>query len=634
MKVIPNSVQWSNTIIRRKTAMHDESTPNTSSGQRPFCPDRRTALKAFALAVGGVVLNSALPLPSLAQLPYTRRFRIVYKLNGGIQQDGQRKYIRWGKSVSVSKLKNPKRKGYKFVGWYSDERLKTKAVRLYGKVRKPKRTVYAKWRLKSYSITYNLNGGKAKGELPTSYTVKSKPIVFVEPEKLGYCFKGWYSDPEFTKSLPSLETGSAGNVTVHARWECAKYAIEYELDGGVETAPLPKSCTMFSSEMKLRVAPAKEGSRFAGWYADSKFEKPVQSIPAGQTSDVKLYARWVSADYWDEHLQAKCEAINEIAAGIANGLPSLVFITDMHMPTNAMVSPELVRRVVANTNTNMVVFGGDAINEQIPKNEALDILRYLRGAFGDAEVHMVRGNHDGNRECLEAISDEKVGDAEFLSIARHESEVRDNDCINCYRDDEDRKVRFIFLDSKEPETQYVDEQQIAWLKDRVLELEEGWTVLVFVHQFYSLVTDAGGSRVVVCNTSGKVLKAALDSVYDEAQATIAGVVSGHMHKDYAEYSEKGYPIVSTTCDSYSSGRTDVDYSYRLGTVSEQAFDVISLDTEQRMLYFTRVGNGKDRSFGFGAPSSPDAPEDEQLDPDTQLDSGTLQAGVVDSSTLG
>ena len=209
--------------------------------QQPYCPDRRTALETFALAAGGIAFN--LPTPSSGKAKHVRmqRLPIVYELNGGTQQDGQVKYVWRGESLSTSQLKKPKRKGYTFVAWYSDARLTKKAALVFGKVKKSKRTVYAKWRIKRYSITYNLNGGTAQGKLPASYTIESKRIVFKEPTRRGYRFLGWYADSKFTKKKSAIKAGSTGNVKVYARWECIKYTIEYELNGGEETVALPKS---------------------------------------------------------------------------------------------------------------------------------------------------------------------------------------------------------------------------------------------------------------------------------------------------------------------------------------------------------------------------------------------------------
>ena len=36
----------------------------------------------------------------------------------------------------------------------------------------------------------------------------------------------------------------------------------------------------------------------------------------------------------------------------------------------------------------------------------------------------------------------------------------------------------------------------------------------------------------------------------------------------------------------------------LGTTTEQAFDVVHLDTSRRTLDFTRIGRGQSRSFTF------------------------------------
>ena len=617
--------------------MYDADASNTNTDQQPYCPDRRTALETFALAAGGIALNIPTRSPGKARHVRMQRLVIIYELNGGTQQSGQVKYVWRGESVSTSELKKPKRKGYTFAGWYSDARLTRKALLVYGKVRKSKRTVYAKWRLKRYAITYKLNGGTAREKLPASYTIESKRIVFKEPAKRGYRFVGWYADSKFTKKKSSIKAGSTGDVKVYARWECIKYTIDYELNGGKETVALPKSYTVKSSEI-IPIVPVKKGWRFAGWYADSGLKERVESIPKGSIGNLKLYADWAPIDYWDEHLQKKCKTVNKRAASIANGLPSLVFITDMHVPTNVMLSPELVRRVMANTNTNMVVFGGDAINKQVSTKEAKRILQYVRKAFGEVEVHFVRGNHDGNRQGKGAKSSKKVSDGVFLSIARHESEVRDGEHIYCYRDDDEHKVRFIFLDSGEPNTHHVDAQQITWLKNRVLELEEGWTVLVFVHQFYRHRVEAEEVTTATYTTSGNRIKTVLDDIYGEARAAIAGVVSGHMHSDYAEYSDKGYPIVSTKCDAYGRGRTDVDYSYKLGSVSEQTFDVISLDTERRMLYFTRVGRGKNRSFSFAPPTSlaeeaheQNNPIGEDLNPGDLVDGSQTADGTINES---
>ncbi|MBQ7798398.1 MAG: InlB B-repeat-containing protein [Clostridia bacterium] len=70
----------------------------------------------------------------------------------------------------------------------------------------------------SYSITYNLNGGKATN--PTVYTSKQTSLTLNNPTKDGYEFIGWYTDSALTKifnpnSLPYT------NLTLYAKYDIA-----------------------------------------------------------------------------------------------------------------------------------------------------------------------------------------------------------------------------------------------------------------------------------------------------------------------------------------------------------------------------------------------------------------------------
>ena len=58
-------------------------------------------------------------------------------------------------------------------------------------------------------------------------------------------------------------------------------------------------------------------------------------------------------------------------------------------------------------------------------------------------------------------------------------------------------------------------------------------------------------------------------------------------------------VVLTTTDCYSLNHPDTDPTVRqLGTISEQAFDIVQIDTAGRKVYCTRIGAGSDRVFSF------------------------------------
>lgn len=113
-------------------------------------------------------------------------------------------------------LKNPKRSGYIFLGWYTGNDFKTKVTCIpkgsYGN-----KKLYAGW-TKKYTINYKLNGGKNSAENPKSYSKLTDTIVLRQPKRSGYKFKGWYKDKNCTKKVTRIKKGSTGNLTLYAKW--------------------------------------------------------------------------------------------------------------------------------------------------------------------------------------------------------------------------------------------------------------------------------------------------------------------------------------------------------------------------------------------------------------------------------
>jgi len=82
-------------------------------------------------------------------------------------------------------------------------------------------TVSATFTPIDYTIEYVLNGGKAKGENPTTYNVETAKIVFYAAEKAGFAFEGWFEKFEkdvFENQIFDLPTGSTGDRTLYAKF--------------------------------------------------------------------------------------------------------------------------------------------------------------------------------------------------------------------------------------------------------------------------------------------------------------------------------------------------------------------------------------------------------------------------------
>lgn len=71
---------------------------------------------------------------------------------------------------------------------------------------------------KSYTITYELDGGANAPENPASYNVETETIPLKDPVKKGYTFVGWFKDAEFTTQVTEIAQGSTGNIILYAKW--------------------------------------------------------------------------------------------------------------------------------------------------------------------------------------------------------------------------------------------------------------------------------------------------------------------------------------------------------------------------------------------------------------------------------
>lgn len=111
--------------------------------------------------------------------------------------------------------------GYSFAGWYIDEALSTKST--LTKMPAENLTLYAKWTIKSFTITFNSNGGSPISPITQNFdTIVNEPI----PIKAGYTFGGWFIDYQRTQ-LYTFSSMPANNLTLYAEWTIRTYTIYY-----------------------------------------------------------------------------------------------------------------------------------------------------------------------------------------------------------------------------------------------------------------------------------------------------------------------------------------------------------------------------------------------------------------------
>ena len=216
-------------------------------------------------------------------------YTITYELDGGTNAPENPES--YNVETGTITLKDPVKPGYTFGGWYKDGEFTTQVTEIIqgttGNI-----TLYAKWELVSYTITYELNDGTNAPENPVSYNVETGTITLKAPTKDKYDFKGWYKDGEFTDEITEITQGTTGNITLYAKW-LENYTITYELNGGTNAPENPAVYNVETETITLK-DPVKPGCIFAGWYVAEDFTgEAVTEIAQGSTGNITLYTWWI-----------------------------------------------------------------------------------------------------------------------------------------------------------------------------------------------------------------------------------------------------------------------------------------------------------------------------------------------------
>ena len=187
--------------------------------------------------------------------------------------------LRAGSSLS---LKDASCANYDFNGWFLDSSFTKPAPATLPNIEE-NQSLYGKFDLQTYTITYNLDGGAYKqGEEnlnPKSITYVDSSAL-VNPSKVGYEFVGWYDQDN--RLVSSLENVTK-SLNLKARYSANVYTITLHF--------VEKNDQYLKVEFNGRVPSlpnvSKDGYNFLGWFDENgvKFTKTKYDI----LGDIELW---------------------------------------------------------------------------------------------------------------------------------------------------------------------------------------------------------------------------------------------------------------------------------------------------------------------------------------------------------
>lgn len=211
------------------------------------------------------------------------QYSITFETNGGNNFSSQT--YDYAESLI---LPTPIKTGHTFASWYTDFGL-TQAFTL-NTMPASNLTLYAKWTINQYTITFETNGGSSVASITGNYG--DTVTVPNDPTRVGYTFNDWYEDSFLTQTsfIPSVMP--AYSFTLYAGWSINQYTITFESNGGNSL----QTQTYDYAESLSLPTPIKTGHTFGGWYSNQNLYDAFiyDTMPA---SNLTLYAKWTINQY-------------------------------------------------------------------------------------------------------------------------------------------------------------------------------------------------------------------------------------------------------------------------------------------------------------------------------------------------
>lgn len=226
---------------------------------------------------------------------------MYFDANGGSGAPSmQKKYFNNTLYLSTQK---PTKSGYTFTGW------STSSSSSYAQYQPgdafttdADTTLYAVWSqnvTKTWSITYDANGGSNAPTKQTANVGQSITITYSKPTRNGYTFLGWSTWSGSTEAevayTPGYSYSSDYDITLYAVWkqnQTTQYSLSFNLQGG--TGSINTLYGSYGSSVQIPyVYPTKSGYTFKGWSTSSS--GTVSYLPGDYYTlywNATLYAVW------------------------------------------------------------------------------------------------------------------------------------------------------------------------------------------------------------------------------------------------------------------------------------------------------------------------------------------------------
>ena len=275
-----------------------------------------------ATSGGTKVTSSSTVLITAVQTLYAQwtvnTYAVKYDANGGTGVPSAQTKT-YGTDLTLSSTK-PTRTGYTFTGWNTKaDGTGTTYTAGASYTQNTAATLYAQWKINTFTVSYNANGGTGAPSAQTKTYGTDLILSSTKPTRTGYTFTGWNTkvDGSGTNYASSVSYTVNSGVTLYAQWTVNTYKVTFNSNGGsCDTAS--KNVT-YASTYGTLPTPTRSGYTFNGWYtASSGGTKVTASSAVSITANQTLYAQWTEIVLSSISVKTNPSVVNYYVGDILN----------------------------------------------------------------------------------------------------------------------------------------------------------------------------------------------------------------------------------------------------------------------------------------------------------------------------
>jgi len=219
------------------------------------------------------------------------RYTVTWNENGGTPVPEQ-KYVNHGESIAAPEAMT--KTGHAFGGWYTDSDFTPASAKTLPITNVTgNTTLYAKWTINTYSVTWHTNGATP---LPLTSFVNYGGSITAPPiavAKTGYVLESWCLDSGLTVAEVFPISDVTAAVNLYAKWTPV-YTVTFNPNSG--TVDPASGKTGAGGKLASLPEPTRDGYKFDGWFTELTDGEAVTINTVFGTNSV-IHARWTLITY-------------------------------------------------------------------------------------------------------------------------------------------------------------------------------------------------------------------------------------------------------------------------------------------------------------------------------------------------